>query len=444
MGLAIRLQVQVLGTIRNISGPTNRRPPNYLPGVKYKHTLSKLGSQVNEARSKRVRVMISTGDVMGDIHAASLVCALQSLSKDLSDGRELEVVALAGERVEAAGATLLGDNTGLSSIGLMEALPLVVPSLQLQKRVRDALRENPPDVAVLIDYPGVNIPFGKYLKQELGCKIVYYIPPNEWLWNPARTASICAMSDLVLCNYRSEQQYFEAAGANAQLVGHPLVDLTAAAPSRSAARRSLGVAERDCVALLIPASRFQEIRHVWPVLAHAARILQEDRPDVRFRFIVPLAAPHLRAAMDHAIEASGLSNVRVWEGDTYTALAAADIALTKSGSVNLELALLGVPQVVVYRIDALTAWIARRVFKFNLPHISLCNLILGRAAVPEFVQEAATPQAVAAASASILSNTNGDDRERMLQEYQSLRETLGSPGVAHRVAGLVLDAVKCS
>lgn len=84
-------QVQVLGTIRNISGPTNRRPPNYLPGVKYKHTLSKLGSQVNEARSKRVRVMISTGDVMGDIHAASLVCALQSLSKDLSDGRELEV-----------------------------------------------------------------------------------------------------------------------------------------------------------------------------------------------------------------------------------------------------------------------------------------------------------------------------------------------------------------
>lgn len=97
-----------------------------------------------------------------------------------------------------------GDNRGLSSIGLLEALPLVLPTLRLQAQVRAFLRDQPPDLVVLIDYPGVNIPFGRYLKHQYGCPVVYYVPPNEWLWNKARTPALCALSDAILCTYPRE------------------------------------------------------------------------------------------------------------------------------------------------------------------------------------------------------------------------------------------------
>mmetsp|Transcript_4535 Transcript_4535/g.9253 ORF Transcript_4535/g.9253 Transcript_4535/m.9253 type:complete len:293 (+) Transcript_4535:47-925(+) len=180
-------------------------------------------SESTQVAPRSLKVVISTGDVMGDTHAASLVKSLYKYG--LAANVEVEVSALGGNLVSTAGAKLLGDNTGMSSIGLLEALPLVIPSLQLQQQVRAKLKENPPDVAVLIDYPGVNIPFGRYLRNKMGTQVVYYIPPNEWLWNTSRTQTICEMSDVVLCNYKDEADYFERVGANVSLVGHPLVDL---------------------------------------------------------------------------------------------------------------------------------------------------------------------------------------------------------------------------
>lgn len=97
-----------------------------------------------------------------------------------------------------------GDNRGLSSIGLLEALPLVLPTLRLQAHVRAALQGHAPDAVVLIDYPGVNIPFGRYLRERFGCPVVYYVPPNEWLWNEARTPAVCAIADAILCTYPRE------------------------------------------------------------------------------------------------------------------------------------------------------------------------------------------------------------------------------------------------
>jgi len=142
-----------------------------------------------------------------------------------------------------------------------------------------------------------------------------------------------------------------------------------------------------------------------------------------------------------AVKQSGLADtVILWEGDPYTAMAAADVAITKSGSVNVELALLGVPQVVVYRIDNLTAWIARNVFSFNVKHISLVNLILDQAVVPEYIQEAATPDVVAAAVRELLPDASGGQaRQKMLIQYAHLRDALGAPGVADRAASMIID-----
>ncbi|KAK3233299.1 hypothetical protein CYMTET_56398 [Cymbomonas tetramitiformis] len=457
--------------------------------------LSSPGVAVSSAAKPALRVAISTGDVSGDMHAARVVTALFERAEEL--GVRLEVVALAGERTAAAGATLIGDNTGLSSIGLLEAVPFVIPSLKLQARVREALKLETPDVAVMIDYPGVNIPFGKYLREEQRTRIVYYIPPNEWLWNESRTPTICGMCDAILCNYQGEVDYFKQNGGRAELVGHPLLDSVQGAPSRLEARKILSIDPAATVVLLTPASRaqarschrlhpFSSIKPAWSLsllhrgsaaifsgdwrhrdgqddaqatgviamgkmtprrlaalcFAKDARLAGDLRviPEVRLQFVVSLAAPHLREAMQLAVEESGLEAVILWEGDPHVAMAAADAALTKSGSVNVELALLGVPQVVLYRIDALTGWLARNVLKFQVEHVSLVNLILDRAAVPEFIQEQCISEDIAVAVEALLPNAGAlRKRADMLLAYEELREALGKTGVASRAAACILD-----
>eukprot|EP00850_Spirogloea_muscicola_P024241 SM000512S17819 [mRNA] locus=s512:937:4814:- [translate_table: standard] len=397
---------------------------------------------------------VSTSDVMGDKHAALLVLAVLRAWRCNEAAACLEVYALGGKEVEAAGAVLIGDNSGLSSIGLAEALPLIWPSLRLQAAARAFLNEHPPDVVVLVDYPGVNIPFGRYLKKRHGCRVVYYVPPNEWLWNTSRTAAIVGMSDVILATYKGEADYYSGAGGKVVDVGHPLLDLasTSRLASRAEAREALGVPQDAKLVALFPASREQELRHVWPVVADAAAIMQAAAAAAapaaiehacsrgRLQFVVPVVCRGFVPALGEGLEARGLAaDTILWEGASDIAMAAADVALAKSGSVNVELALFDVPQVVMYRLDAATAWLARAVLRVRLRHISLVNLILDEQVVPELVQEAATAAAVAEAALGLLQA--GRRRDAVLAGYAALRPALGSPGTADRAAKHVLEVL---
>ncbi|BFI39916.1 lipid-A-disaccharide synthase [Marchantia polymorpha subsp. ruderalis] len=390
------------------------------------------------------RIFVSTGDVMGDIHGANLVKEL--LKQAQGTRRRVEVYALGGQRMRTAGATLIGDNTGLSSIGLLEALPLIVPSLLLQITVRRFLDDHPPHVLVLIDYPGVNIPFGQYVKQKFGCKIIYYIPPNEWLWNTSRTKSIVSISDIILAVYPGEAEYYARAGANVKLVGHPLID-TVKGINRNEARQRLGVNTDDIVIALVPASRSQELRHVWPTIASAAGKLLKALVEIRggphgVHFIIPAVLRDQRHVIEKECEDNSFfQNSIIFNGDPHEVLAAADVAITKSGSTNLEMALYKVPQVVVYKIDNLTAWIARKLFGFSVKNISLVNLILDSQVVPEYIQEAADAENIMQATLKLLPGMDTQERSRVLQGYEQLRVVLGEPGVVERVARQILDCL---
>ncbi|KAH8973060.1 hypothetical protein BDL97_01G025600 [Sphagnum fallax] len=305
----------------------------------------------HQNRSRPYRIVISTGDVMGDIHGAALVQEILEEAGKKEIG--VEVYAVGGHPMKAAGAKLIGDNTGLSSIGLLEALPLIIPSIQLQLSIRTFLDKHSPDIVVLLDYPGVNIPFGRYVKRQFGCKVVYYIPPNEWLWNTSQTQSIVNMSDCIFSVYPGEAQYFRKAGGHVVEVGHPLLDLVESKITRQEARILLRIREEDLVVLLMPASRPQELRHVWPVLASAARQLldkiHQRANNLQVHFIVPSILLNQHHILKESFHKYGLTGcAKLWH----------------------------VPQVVVYKIDAPTAWIARNIFKFSVRHISLVNLIL--------------------------------------------------------------------
>ncbi|MCP9811930.1 MULTISPECIES: lipid-A-disaccharide synthase [Synechococcus] len=387
-------------------------------------------------------LLISTGEVSGDLQGSLLIKALHQEAR--KRGVTLRVSALGGPRMQTAGAELLANTTPLGAIGLWEALPLVLPTLQLQGKARRWLASNPPDGVVLIDYMGGNTPLGRRVKRERPeLPVLYYIAPQEWAFRMGEggTTRLIGFSDQILAIFPEEARFYRERGAVVHWVGHPLLDTLGELPSRAAARQELAIAEDESLLLLLPASRKQELRWLLPPLAEAAARLQKICP--KLKVIAPSAQPGFEQPLRDVIDRVGLKAtvLNSDQGDRLrpTICAAADLALTKSGTVNLELALRGVPQVVGYRVSRLTALMARRLLRFQVEHISPVNLVLGERLVPELLQEQLQVDQLVAEALPLLQNPMA--RQEMLAGYGRLRALLGEPGVTQRAAALILDAV---
>ena len=387
-------------------------------------------------------LLISTGEVSGDLQGSLLIKALHQEAK--KRGVTLRVSALGGPRMQTAGAELLANTTPLGAIGLWEALPLVLPTLQLQGKARRWLASNPPDGVVLIDYMGGNTPLGRRVKRERPeLPVLYYIAPQEWAFRMGEggTTRLIGFSDQILAIFPEEARFYRERGAVVHWVGHPLLDTLGELPSRAADRQELAIAEDESLLLLLPASRKQELRWLLPPLAEAAARLQKICP--KLKVIAPSAQPGFEQPLRDVIDRVGLKAtvLNSDQGDRLrpTICAAADLALTKSGTVNLELALRGVPQVVGYRVSRLTALMARRLLRFQVEHISPVNLVLGERLVPELLQEQLQVDQLVAEALPLLQNPMA--RQEMLAGYGRLRALLGEPGVTQRAAALILDAV---
>lgn len=370
-----------------------------------------------------IRIFISTGEVSGDLQGALLVNALKRQAEKL--GRELEIVALGGSRMGQAGATLLGDTTKIGSVGILESLPYIWPTLQIQNLAKQYLRQNPPDLVILIDYMGPNLGIGSFTQSHLtNVPVVYYITPQVWVWSLSDrdTKQIIKNSDLILAIFPEEARFFGEKGVKVSWVGHPLVDKMITAPTRSAARASLGIAPEETVITLVPASRRQELKYVLPVMLAAAKIIQSKIPEVKF--LIPLSLEAFRQPIEKAVQNYNLKATLLADKNI-EAIAAADLAITKSGTVNLELALLDVPQVVIYRVNPITAWIAKNLLKFSIPFMSPPNLVLMKAIVPELLQEQATPENIVKEALNLLNPVN---RSQILADYQLMRQSLGEEG----------------
>ena len=346
-----------------------------------------------------------------------------------------------------AGASLLADTTAMGSIGLWEALPLVLPTLRIQRRVSRWLRQSPPDAVVLIDYMGANVSLGLKLKHLLPqVPILYYIAPQEWAFRVGEGGSmrLIGFTDRILAIFPEEARFYGARGAQVTWVGHPLLDTLTDLPGREAARAQLGLQADERLLLLLPASRKQELRYLLPPLAAAAAALQRRCP--RLRVVVPAGQASFEPVLADVLHAAGVEAevVPADQADQQRPLlcAAADLALTKSGTVNLELALRGVPQVVTYRVSRPTAWVARRLLKFQVSHISPVNLVLQERLLPELLQDQLTAEAVVDEALPLLNDPRA--RERVADGYERLRDALGRQGVTHRAAAAILDALPTS
>jgi len=396
-----------------------------------------------------MRIFISTGEVSGDLQAAMLIESLFKLAK--IQEIELEIFALGGDRMELAGAKMLGKTTRLAAMGLIESIPFILPTLQLQKRAKEFFRDNPPDIIILIDYVGANVAIGQSAKKIIPqVPIIYYIAPQVWIWSEENipsaklrataeklfnTEKLIAVTDKLLAIFPAEARFFETKGLPVTWVGHPLVDRMANAPNRQEMRQKWAIKTEETVVALLPASRQQEFKYLVPTVCAAAKKLQEKIPDIKFLIPVPLAL--YEPKMRELVEEYGLNAVIMERDQTLEAISAADLAVAKSGTVNLEIALLNVPQVVVYRLSAVTAWIARNIMKLSVPFVSPVNLVLMREIVPELLQEEANPERIMQECLDLL--LNQQRRQKMLDEYAETKAGLGTVGSCERVAQEVLN-----
>ncbi|MGB7415108.1 MAG: lipid-A-disaccharide synthase [Thermosynechococcaceae cyanobacterium] len=381
-------------------------------------------------RDRPLHLFISTGEVSGDLQGSLLIEALQRQAEQAKV--HLQITALGGERMAAAGATLLGNTVGIGAVGLMESLRYVWPSLNLQRQVRQALQAQPPDLVVLIDYAGVNIPMGNYLKRQFQVPILYYIAPQAWvLSNRTKTTrDVVDLVDEVIAIFPQVAEHFKTHGAAVTWVGHPLVDRMHQAPSRRAARTQLGIPETQTAIALVPASRAQEMTYLLPTICAAAQQIQAQRP--RVHFWIPVSLERYREPILEAVKKYGLRATLTT--DSSLTLAAADVAIVKSGTVNLETALLGVPQVVLYRLHPLSYWIFRHLLRYQIPFISPVNLVTGQLTVPELLQDQATPEQTVAQTLALL-----DSSQQVLEGYDELRRRLGDLGSVERAAARVFS-----
>ena len=382
-----------------------------------------------------MKIFISTGEVSGDLQGSMLIKSLyQAAAKRQID---LEIAGLGGDRMKEAGAKILADTAAIGSMGFIEAIPFILPTIKIQKLTKKYIQQNSPDVLVLIDYPASNLALASYVKQHLPhIPVVYYIAPQDWavpmLNNAAKIAQVV---DKLLAIFPAEYEYFKQKKIDAVLVGHPLLDRLEHPPDKKQARLNLGLELSDTIVTLLPASRQQEIKYLLPVMCAAAQQILQQMPEVKF--LLPISLANYRSAITSAVAEYNLP-VQILDGKTLDAIASADLAIAKSGTVNLEIALLNIPQVVIYRIHPLTAWIGRRI-GFKVPLMSPPNLVVNRMIVPELQQEEVTAKNITREAIKLL--TNSDTQPEITAGYQEMRSLLGTVGVCDRVAAEIFKLV---
>jgi lipid-A-disaccharide synthase len=243
-----------------------------------------------------MRIFISTGEVSGDLQGGMLVEALYHQAEKLAI--DLEIVALGGDRMAAAGAKLIANTTAIGSVGLFESIPFIFPTWQIQRQAKKYLQENSVELIILIDYLGPNLAIGSYIKDKLpSIPIIWYIAPQYWVWSPLKrdVDALVKIPDRILAIFPEEAKFFQSKGLATTYVGHPLLDRMATAPTREEARAKLGIHSDQKVITLLPASRKQEIKYLLPLMCQAAQQIQIEISNVHF--CIPISLPHYRQAI---------------------------------------------------------------------------------------------------------------------------------------------------
>jgi lipid-A-disaccharide synthase len=370
--------------------------------------------------------MLVAGEASGDLHAAGLVAALRRRAP------EIEIWGIAGREARAQGMVTAVDIAEIATLGLTEVAEKGRALLRTYRMLRRALRERPPGLLVLIDFPEFNLALAAVAKRS-GVPVLYYVSPQVWAWRRGRVRKILRRVDRLAVLFPFEPAVY-GHDEKVVFVGHPLLDRVRATASReeTLSRHALDPAKR--LVILLPGSRRHEIEHLLPEMAGAAERLADRH---RLQFAVALA-PTLSRALAEPLTQGRRVPLPLIEGDAYNLIAASDLVLTASGTATLEVALLERPMVIMYRTSPLTYLAGRALVR--VPWIGMPNLIAGRRVVPELIQRHARAAEIAVEADAILSDS---ERARTMRaDLAAVHQALGAAGAADRAADLALDLLR--
>ena len=333
-----------------------------------------------------MRIALVAGEASGDLLGGLLLDGLKVRWPDA------EFVGIGGAQMQQRGMQAWWPSEKLAVRGYVEVLRHYRGLLKIRNELKERLLRERPDVFIGIDAPDFNLDLERDLKVA-GIRTVHFVSPSIWAWRPERIEKVRTAVHHMLCIFPFEQKMYDDAGIAASYVGHPLAPMIPMQPDKQAARAKLGLTATDTVVALLPGSRADEIRYLISRYFKAVDLMHTARGAIKF--IVP-CVPSLKASIESAAQAAGvLAHVQLLSGQSHVALAACDVALVASGTATLEAALFKRAMVIVYNMNALSWFLMKR--KKLQSWVGLPNILCEEFVVPELIQEAATPEAMASA-----------------------------------------------
>ncbi|MBI5190006.1 MAG: lipid-A-disaccharide synthase [Nitrospirae bacterium] len=363
--------------------------------------------------------MMVAGEASGDLHGGHLAHALRRLVPDI------RISGMGGAEMRKAGVDTLVDNAGVAVVGIWEVLAHFGEIKKAFDTLKDRLRNDPPALIVLIDYPDFNLRLAKVAK-DAGVSVVYYISPQVWAWRRGRVRKIAKLVRKMLVVFPFEEKFYKESGVDCAFVGHPLLDEVTAAESRDTLAAKFGLDPARPVVGLLPGSRRKELYFHLPVMLEAFDILKKKVPGIQA--VLPVAGT--LGLSDLGPYMAGHGEVKLVEGDTPGVMSLMDAGMVKSGTATLQTALHKKPMVIIYRLSPLTYQIGRRLIK--LKNIGMVNLIAGGEVVPELVQDAATPEAISSCIYKMICDKTY--HAEMVARLEGVCTKLGGPGASARAA----------
>jgi lipid-A-disaccharide synthase len=364
-----------------------------------------------------MKLAIVAGEASGDLHAAEVLRELKRIDPTIDS------FGIGGDLLAGEGMRLVHHAREMGIVGFFN----VLRHLRMFRRIYDDLiaeiAQQRPDVVLLVDYPGFNLRMARRCK-ELGLHVVYYISPQLWAWRRGRVKQVAKYVDRMIVIFPFEETFYRQHGIEATYVGHPLVE------EIGDIKRPARHGEIARIALL-PGSRSAEVVSLLPKMVDAVEILGRERAVDAY----VVRAPTIPRALIERFTAG--RNVRIVDEDNSKAIAAADVALSSSGTATLECAVLGTPVIVMYRLSLANYWLGRMVV--TIPHFALVNIVAGKEIVPELIQSDVNGQRIAAETRTLLQPEN---YARVVEELALVRSKLGDSGAARRAAQAIMEVVK--
>ena len=388
------------------------------------------------------KIFISTGEVSGDLHGSFLSKALFDEARKHSIS--IDIYGLGGEKMKKEGVQIIQDTTSISAIGIWEALPLIIPMMKVEHKFYKFIKKYRPNCLILIDYMGANIKIGSKLKRSRNnIPIYYYIAPQEWAWRIGNnsTTNLINFSDKIFAIFKQEAIFYKRRGGNVFWIGHPMIDFTEKLPSKSDSRTILKLRTKESILLLMPASRPQELRYLLPTFLKTAKKLQLRYPSLVV--YIPSCRKTFEKKFREGLEKYGIKGKVISQQSAPELMpyiySLTKLALCKSGTVNMELALYGIPQVVGYKVSRVTAFIARKILNFKVRFISPVNLLMKKSIIAEFVQKNFNEKKIFYKACRLLDLKS--EKAKIKKGYALLKKELGEEGVVDRAAKEIINSI---